>query len=89
MAEEQKKLIGNVSHYYSKIGVAVIDLTDELSVGEEISVEGATSNVRQKVESMQIEHQNIDKAKAGDSIGLKVIDRVREGDNVYKIIPQA
>ena len=89
MTEEQKKLIGKIAHYYSKIGVAVIDLTDELSVGEEISIEGATSNVRQKVESMQVEHQNLEKAKAGDSIGLKVIDRVREEDQVYKIITEA
>jgi len=86
MAEEQKKLIGKIAHYYSKIGVAVIDLEDELSVGDEISVEGATTNVRQKVESMQMEHQNIETAKAGDSVGLKVIDRVREQDAVYKVV---
>ena len=84
--EEEKKLIGKVSHYYTKIGVAVIELIDELSVGDEISIEGATTNFRQKVESMQIQHKNVEKAKAGDSIGLKVIDRVRENDSVYKII---
>ncbi len=84
--EEEKKLIGKVSHYYTKIGVAVIELIDELSVGDEISIEGATTNFRQKVESIQIQHKNVEKAKAGDSIGLKVIDRVRENDSVYKII---
>jgi len=84
--EEEKKLIGKIAHYYSKIGVAVIDLEDELSVGDEISIEGATTNVRQKVESMQVEHNNIETAKAGDSVGLKVIDRVREQDAVYKVI---
>jgi len=84
--EEEKKLIGKIAHYYSKIGVAVIDLEDELSVGDEISIEGATTNVRQKVESMQVEHSNIETAKAGDSVGLKVIDRVREQDAVYKVI---
>jgi putative protease len=84
--EEEKKLIGKIAHYYSKIGVAVIDLEDELSVGDEISIEGATTNVRQKVESMQVEHKNIETAKAGDSIGLKVIDRVRETDAVYKVV---
>jgi len=86
MAEEQKKLIGKIAHYYSKIGVAVIDLEDELSVGDEISIEGATTNLRQKVESMQVEHKNIETAKAGDSVGLKVIDRVREQDAVYKVV---
>jgi len=84
--EEEKKLIGKIAHYYSKIGVAVIDLEDELSVGDEISIEGATTNVRQKVESMQVEHNNIETAKAGDSVGLRVIDRVREQDAVYKVV---
>ena len=84
--EEEKKLIGKIAHYYSKIGVAVIDLEDELSVGDEISIEGATTIVRQKVESMQVEHKNIETAKAGDSVGLKVIDRVREADAVYKVV---
>ncbi len=84
--EEEKKLVGKVTHYYGKIGVAVVELEDELSVGDEISIEGKTTNFRQKVESMQIEHKNIEKAKAGDAIGLKVIEKVREGDKVYKII---
>lgn len=87
--EEEKKLVGKVSHYFTKIGVAVIDLTDTLEVGDEISIEGAVTNLRQKVESMEIEHEKIDKAKAGDSIGLKVMDRVREKDNVYKIVSQS
>ena len=83
--EEEKKLVGKVSHYFTKIGVAVIELTGELSVGDEILIEGASTNFKQKVESMQIEHKNIEKAKAGDSIGMKVKDRVREGDSVYKV----
>lgn len=82
---EEKKLVGKITHYYGKLGVAVVELEDELSVGDEISIEGASTNIRQKVESMQIEHKNIEKAKAGDSIGLKVIDKVRENDQVYKI----
>jgi len=83
--EEEKKLVGKVSHYFTKIGVAVIELTGELSVGDEILIEGASTNFKQKVDSMQIEHKNIEKAKAGDSIGMKVKDRVREGDSVYKV----
>lgn len=84
--DEEKKLVGKVTHYFTKIGVAVIELSDKLSVGDEISIEGASTNFKQKVTSMQIEHENINEAKAGDSIGLKVDDRVREGDQVYKIL---
>jgi len=83
---EEKKLVGKIAHYYTNIGVAVIDLTDSLSVGDEISIEGASTTFQQTVDSMQIMHKNIQKAKKGDSIGLKVKDRVREGDDVYKII---
>jgi putative protease len=81
--ETSKKLVGKVTHYFTNIGVAVIELEDTLKVGDEISIEGATTNFQQKVESMQIEHENVQEAKAGDSIGLKVTDRVREGDSVY------
>jgi len=82
----EKKLVGKVSHYYGKIGVAVVDLTDGLSIGDEISIEGRVTSFKQKVESMQIEHENIEKAKAGDSVGLKVKEKVREGDSVYKVV---
>ena len=82
----EKVLIGKVTHYYPKIGVAVIELSEELKVGDRISIEGATTNFEQTVESMEIEHQKVEAAKAGNSIGLKVIDRVRENDNVYKIV---
>jgi putative protease len=84
--EVQKKLVGKISHYYSKIGVAVVELSDTLEVGDEISIEGAATNLRQAVDSMQIEHEDIEKAKKGDSIGMKVVDKVRENDVVYKII---
>lgn len=83
--EKEKKLVGKISHYFTNIGVAIIELTGTLSEGDNISVEGASTNFTQKVESMQIEHKDVKKAKKGDSIGLKVIDRVREGDLVYKM----
>jgi translation elongation factor EF-1alpha len=83
---EEKKLIGKIAHYYTKIGVAVIDLTDTLTVGDKISIEGTTTNIQQTVDSMQIEHESVKSAGKGDSIGLKVIDRVRPVDNVYKIV---
>jgi len=84
--EEKKELVGRVTHYYGKISVAVVELEGSLSVGDEISIEGKTTNFKQKVESMQIEHKNVERAEPGQSIGLKVIDKVREGDLVYKII---
>ncbi len=81
----EKKEIGEVTHYFSKIGVAVIKLNDTLKIGDKISIEGATTNFEQTVESMQINKENIEEAKAGQEIGLKVNERAREGDKVYKI----
>ena len=87
MPEEEKKLVGKVVHYFNKIGVAVIDLSNTLEVGDEISIEGKATNVRQTVDSMEVEHKKIDKAKKGESIGMKVADKVREGDQVFKVMP--
>jgi translation elongation factor EF-1alpha len=85
MEEVEKKLIGKVAHYFTKIGVGVIELSDELEVGNRISIEGMTTNMQQMVDSMQIEHENVERAGPGQSIGLKVEQRVREGDLVYKL----
>jgi len=84
-APVEKKLIGKISHYFTKIGVGVIELSDELKVGDRISIEGATTNVQQTVDSMEIEHENMQSAGAGQSVGMKVAQRVREGDLVYKL----
>ena len=81
----EKKPIGKIAHYFTKISVAVIDLSDELKVGDRISVEGATSNFEQTINSMQIEHEDVRSATAGQSVGLKVDQRVRQGDLVFKI----
>jgi len=86
LAEERLEQIGSIGHYYSKIGVAVIDLTAKIAVGDTVRIKGVTTDFRQKVESMQIEHANVENAGAGQSIGLKVTDKVREGDLVYKIL---
>ena len=74
---------GKVVHFFGKISVAAIDLTDTLKVGDTISVEGAHTQVTQTVESMQIEKESINEAKAGDAVGIRVKDKVREGDQVY------
>jgi selenocysteine-specific translation elongation factor len=86
LAEERLEEIGKIRHYYSKIGVAVIDLTAKIVVGDTLRVKGMTTDFRQNVESMQIEHADVQSAGAGQSIGLKVADKVREGDLVYKIL---
>jgi putative protease len=74
-----------VIHYFTKIGVGVIELSDELKVGDRISIEGMTTNLQQAVDSMQIEHENVQSAGPGQSIGMKVEQRVRQGDLVYKL----
>jgi putative protease len=82
---EEGKLIGRVTHYFSKIGVAVIELSDTLKVGDTIRIVGGTTDFTQKVESMEIEHKKVEEAKKGDSVGLEVSQKVREGYKVYKI----
>jgi len=76
--------VGDVSHYYSNIGVAVVELVDTLKIGDSITVTGATTDFTQAVRSMQIEHEQVQEAGAGDSVGLKVQERVRIGDTVYQ-----
>ncbi len=80
-----EKKVGIMRHYYSNINVAVVDLTGTLKVGDEIHVKGGTTDFTVKVDSMQIEHENVKEAKKGQSIGLKVPDKIRDGDIVYKI----
>ena len=84
MGEELQE-VGKVSHFFTKISVAVIELTATVSVGDRILIRGPTTNLEQKIDSMEIEHEKVQTAKAGQSIGLKVKDRVRETDIVYKI----
>ncbi len=86
MSERKLKEIGSVTHYFTRINVAVVELSDTLLVGDRILLKGMTTDFEQTVNSMQIEHESVKKAEAGQSIGLKVDDRVREGDSVYKIL---
>lgn len=82
---EEEKLVGKISHYFSKIGVAVIELSDTLKVGDTIRIIGGVTDFTQNIESIEIEHEKVNEAKAGDSIGLKVAQKVREGYKVYKL----
>ena len=83
MAEEKK--IGTISHYFGKINVGIIELTDSLKLGDRLHFKGKKTDFEQEVSSMQLEHQNISEAQPGTSIGIKVEQKVREGDEVYKI----
>jgi putative protease len=79
--------LGRVSHYFSKIGVAAIEITqDTLHVGDMIHVKGHTSDFLQKIDSMQIDGKPVVEATVGQSIGIKAADHAREHDVVYKVV---
>lgn len=83
---KEGKLIGKVSHYFSKIGVAVIELSGSLSIGDTVRIVGGEeTDFEQTIDSMEMEHEKIEKAKKGDAIGTKVKEKVREGYKVFKI----
>lgn len=77
--------VGVVNDYFARIGVAGVDLVGSLRVGDTVRFRGHTTDFEQVVESMQIEHQQVVEAGPGDSVGIKVIDRVRPGDVVYRV----
>lgn len=83
MKEER---VGIVSHYYDKIGVAAVVLEGELSVGDTIHIKGHSTDFTQKMESIQIENKNVEQAKEGDNIGIKIKEHSREHDVVYKVV---
>ena len=83
----KEKEIGYVSNFFSKISVAALEITDgTLSVGDTVHFKGHSTDFESKVDSMQIEHESVTEAKKGDSIGLKVSEKVRKMDKVYKFI---
>ena len=86
MAEEvEAKLIGQVAHYFGNIGVAVIKLSDKLKAGDTIRIVGGETDFTQEIDSMEVEHEKIKEGKKGDSVGLKVDQKVHEGYRVYKV----
>ena len=81
---EQLQEVGRVIHYFGHINVAVVEVTDTISVGDKIAIKGPITDIEQTVDSMEIEHAKVKQATAGQSIGMKVQGRVREHDTVYK-----
>ena len=83
MSEQQ---IGSITHWFGKLKVVVIEIhKGKLSVGDTIRIKGQTTDFTQTIESMQLDGENVEKAKKGQSVGVKVSDRVRRTDSVYKI----
>jgi len=80
-----EKPIGKVGSYFSKVGVAAIKLDEPLKKGDKIHIKGNTTDFEQKIDSMQIDRKEVNGAKTGDSVGIKVRDKVRPNDVVYKV----
>jgi putative protease len=77
--------VGRITHFFPKAGVAVIELSATVNNGDKIVIRGSTTNIEQTIDSMEIEHEQITTAGAGQSIGFKVSGRVRENDIVYRV----
>ena len=77
--------IGKVNDFFARPVVAGIELMAAVKVGDTIHITGHTTDLTQTVDSMQIDNMNVDQAKAGDNVGIKVTERVRRGDTVYKV----
>lgn len=75
--------IGKITHYYDKIGVAVVELSNTIKKGDKLKISGHDNEFLQTCNSMQVEHVEVNDAKKGDIIGLKVDQAVKEGDNIY------
>lgn len=84
-AESLGQEVGKITHYFDKIGVAVIELSAALKTSDKIRVKGSTTDFTQGVDSMQIDHNPVEEAKAGQSIGMKIAEQARPNDKVYKV----
>ncbi len=80
----EEKEIGMVTHYYGHIEVGIVELNDSLKVGDTIHIKGHSDDFTQTIDSIQIEHESVEEAKAGDVVGLKVAQKVHVHDKVYK-----
>jgi translation elongation factor EF-1alpha len=84
MAEE---LVGTITHYFAKPEVGVVKLVAGIKIGDVLHVRGNTTDFEQEVTSMQVEHEAVEAAAAGTEVAFKVNERVRKGDEVYKVTP--
>lgn len=79
-------LIGRVTHYYNRIGVAVLELSQELKIGDTVLFLGHTTDFQQKIASLEINHQRVQAVEAGQEVAVKVDEPVRKADEVFKVI---
>ncbi len=82
-----ERLVGTVSHYYGNLGVAGIELSGELKVGDTVHIVGHTSDLTQTVTSMQVENEGVNSGAPGDPVAIKVNERARVHDQVYVVTP--
>lgn len=80
-----EKKIGEITHFYTNIGVGIIKLSDKLKVGQTVRIMGATTDFEQEIDEMQYNHESIEEGEAGQEVGVKVKDKVREGDEVHLV----
>lgn len=85
MAVKKQKPIGVVTHFFGGIEVAIIKLATPLEVGTRVHFKGATTDFEETIKSMQFDHKDIEKGKKGQEIGIKVKDKVREGDQIFLV----
>lgn len=79
------KLVAQVTHFFPKVNAAVLKMKDVLRIGDQIVIKGHTTDLKQAIQSLQVDHAPVSEAKRGDEIGLRVTSRVREGDQVYRL----
>ncbi len=80
------KPIGKVTHYYGGLNVAIVKFSRDTKVGESVNFKGATTDFTQKIDSMQYDHKEISSAKKNQEVGIKVKNKVREGDQVFEVV---
>ena len=80
----EQKPIGAVTHYFGKLGVAIVKFNKAVEAGMKLKFKGATTDFEEVIKSMQFDHKEIDKAKKGQEVGIKVGDKVREGDMIFE-----
>ncbi len=85
--EKKEEKVGKITHYFGKIGVGVVEVEKgTLKVGDTVHIKGGTTDFEQTVDSLQVEHEDVEEVKEGDAAGMKVAEKVREGDVVYKVV---
>lgn len=82
-----EKMVGTVSDFFSHPVAAGVELVGSLSVGDHVIIKGHTTDIEMTVQEIQIDHSDVETANAGDSVGIKVPDKVRKGDHIFKVSP--